>query len=96
MQQIFNCGLIKSIASKSTWIVSGVIAAVQIGGHFVSYMNNEIDGYTFFKLSMIKTASTAVSALGFSLGCAIGALCFGPVGIAVVGCLLGCVSGFGV
>ena len=97
LRHIFKCGFIKSIASKSTWIVSAVIAGVQITGHFISYMKGEIDGPTFFKLSMIKAVSTAVSAAAFALGCALFAVILvNPVGIAIAGGVVGGLAGFGV
>ena len=90
----------KNLASKSTWIIAAVTCAVEVGLVYRDYNKGKIDGKTFFKLSAMKVASTAVGtytgAVGAGIGAAIGTLIcpgFGTVFIAIVGGILGGIAG---
>ncbi len=90
----------KNLASKSTWIIAAVACAVEVGLVYRDYKRGKIDGSTFFKLSAMKIASTAVGtvsgAVGAGIGASIGTLIFPGVGTvigAIVGGILGGVAG---
>ena len=79
----------------STCIAAGVLTAIDIGFLYKDFHNGKIDGATFWKRSLIRTASTAAGVGGYvggaTLGVTIGS-CFPFVGTifgGVVGALIG-------
>ncbi len=89
--------MIRTVASKATWIITGVVCALQIGLSFRDWWNGSITGRDFWisagKSLVSGLTSVAGSAAGATAGAAIGAL-VGPAG-AIIGIFIGgAIGGF--
>lgn len=85
----------RTIASRSMWIITAGLTAVQIGLEFKSWHSGQITGKQFWvnvgKKIIVNGASVAGGACGAYAGAAIG-MCLGPVG-GIVGAILGGIIG---
>lgn len=85
----------KTLVSRSLWIVTAGITAIEIGFEFKSWYNGQITGKQFWINVAKKIVVNGVSVVGGACGAAMGAaigMCIGPIG-GLVGAIIGGIIG---